>query len=362
MTSKIYARDARMALASALLKRYFVAQTLFPETESETETGWKNDGDDGGNDDSDTGSGGGSSSKKGKKPRRSTAAWDSINFERKGDVKHGKPVVAESCLVECAEAAKTAKTAAAATIAREGKETGVEVKQPYIDFNISHQAGLVVLVGTTACGVEVGVDVTCVDERDDMASIRKRGVGVEQDGFGAWVDVYEQVLSSREMADLKGWLPVGDETTGSGTGNDIRSGTLYTTHDSETVLRMKLRRFYTLWAYKEAYLKMTGEALLADWVKELEFDNLRAPRPSVSGGEEDSSSLGEKVTDVVPKRAGEKISGTTMEIQAFEENYLIATAIRSEGARFHVDDMKYSFLNIDDIVTFATGQRTRSRM
>lgn len=48
-------------------------------------------------------------------------------------------------------------------------------------------------------------------------------------------------------------------------------------------MEAKLRRFYTFFALKEAYIKMTGEALLAGWIRELEFRNVRAPDEASEG-------------------------------------------------------------------------------
>ncbi len=55
---------------------------------------------------------------------------------------------------------------------------------------------------------------------------------------------------------------------------------------SNDVIEAKLRRFYTFWALKEAYVKMTGDALLADWLRVLEFRKVRAPRPASTNAQE----------------------------------------------------------------------------
>ena len=338
-----------MALASALLKRYFVATTPLP---------CSGDNDDNDDDDDDDGIGSILSDDPGEGMR--LIAWDSIRFERWDDRKHGKPAVAGDLLDafwegdvawkrEGMEDGKGSggkgkegtvtvqgKAKAKAKAKWEGKSSQA---RPRIDFNVSHQAGLVVLIGTTVRGVDVGVDVTCVDERGDMEAIVKGG-------FDLWVDVYEQVLSPGEVVGLKEWV---------GDGAWERIGVT-----PEAVLRDKLRRFYTLWACKEAYLKMTGEALLASWVQRLEFDGFRAPRPLPPPYDEGDGPWGERVTGTVPKVAGEVDRDTAIEIQAFEKNYIVVTAVRSKGGKID-QNVEFSFLNIDDIIGLAMRQRNGHR-
>ena len=332
-----------MALASALLKRYFVAtaSSIFANDNrsnkadgyADVEAGINNKKTPLGVVKDDSGK------------LEQLSAWDSVQFERKGDKKHGKPVVAQDWLDAFQEAVENEyRVVEKVKEGRMGK-AGERSKSSRlcVDFNVSHQAGLVVLVGTTEPDVEVGVDVTCVDERGDMESIAKRG-------FGSWVDVYEQVLSPEEVRDLKAW--VGDETV-----HALESGQEGDCLSPKSVIKDKVRRFYTLWACKEAYLKMTGDALLATYVQKLEFEGFRAPKPAE---DERDGPWGEKVTGTVPKIAGELDRNTEIGIQAFEKNYIMVTAIRSRHGR--VDgNAQFSFLDIDDIVALAIRQRHENR-
>ncbi len=54
-----------------------------------------------------------------------------------------------------------------------------------------------------------------------------------------------------------------------------------------TQVQAKLRRFYTYWSLKEAYIKMVGEGLLASWLLELEFEDVVAPDMIVSDSDDD---------------------------------------------------------------------------
>jgi len=248
VTRKYHVADARMALASALLKRLFVHTAL-------------------------------------------GLAWRDIAFERRRDAVHGKP----SAVLPSGEPAP-------------------------VEFNLSHQAGLVALVGcTTADGdpeveVALGVDVVCVNERGgDMPSIRRQG-------FPAWLDTYADVFGAQELSDMA--LPGGD-----------------------ALLPAQLRRFYAYWAYKEAFVKLDGDALLATWLRRLEFRNVRAPDPGLVPG----GVWGERVCDAevwfsgaqgdaagprgVQVGEGERrrLEDTRVQIVGFEDRFMIAVAARGLG-------------------------------
>ena len=296
-----------MTLASALLKRYFIAKS----------TG---------------------------------RSWDSISFARRGDPKHGKPCLA-----------------------------GIGPKSPGLDFNVSHQAGIVALVGTTSPDVDVGVDVVCANERDDLGAVRR-------EGFVAWVDIYGQVLSPAEVRGLKESVPdsmvMGDEVELDGYDKDcLHGGTVglkdavrrkkdgMKFYDEDVVLKARIRRFYTLWCYKEAYVKMTGEALLANWIQELEFENVRAPGVGTVEREKPEEAMvakretkkltrwGEVVEDVVVRFKRKVVDDVDVRIRAFEENYMIAMAVRpKEAAAFKGDEMTFREVDVEDIVLLAQSQ------
>lgn len=268
---KYHMADAKMSLASALLKRLFVSKTL-------------------------------------------GIPWSDVRYGRKRDPKHGKP---------CA-------------LLPDGSPAPIE-------FNVSHQAGLVALVGCASPDIEVGVDIVCVNERNDYRLIDKEGL----DG---WVDVYQEIFSTEESWDIKYnvdpfKLLDGTVVTQAQLGrhdrctvrNRILDATLESGEkrrfSSDLLVDAKLRRFYTYWCYKEAYIKLDGEALLANWIKELEFKNVHAPTAGTVARCSTQGTWGERRSDVEVWLKRKRLDDVIMEIQAFEENFMLAVAAKpSNGA------------------------------
>ena len=83
-----------------------------------------------------------------------------------------------------------------------------------------------------------------------------------------------------------------------------------------------LRRFYTFWTLKEAYVKMTGEALLAGWLRELEFRDVRAP------GVAEEGNWGQVERDVQVWFRGRRMEGLRVEVVGFGKEYIIAMVVR----------------------------------
>ncbi|KAH6643758.1 phosphopantetheinyl transferase [Boeremia exigua] len=267
---KYHVADAKMSLASALLKRLFVHKTL-------------------------------------------GIPWKDITFGRKRDPKHGKP-----CALLPAPMHGPAPC----------------------EFNISHQAGLVALVGcaTQVLDAELGVDIVCVNERNESKTI-------DADGFVAWIDMYAELFSAEEAFDMKysvSPFPLLDGTlvtaemlgrhdrccvTGQQLSVTLPSGE-QRTFSSDLLIDAKLRRFYTFWCYKEAYIKLDGEALLANWIPQLEFRQVRAPSPGTPARCSTHGVWGERVTDAEVWFKHARMQECRMEIQAFEENYMIGVAAK----------------------------------
>ncbi|KAF2087104.1 hypothetical protein K490DRAFT_65969 [Saccharata proteae CBS 121410] len=284
VTRKHFARDARMSLASALLKRFYIVRTI-------------------------------------------SVPWSRIHFSRLRDPIHGKP-----CLLS--------------------PTTNLPVATP--SFNVTHQAGLVALIGSSRETTDVGIDIVCVNERNDTLAI-------DRDGFGAWVDVYEDFFSEAELFDIKYSIPEPGITLLDGTqlssadlgrhDRCVRRDQLLTVIQtlpnggrrevhfmSDILVDAKLRRFYAFWAYKEAYIKLTGEAMLASWLRDLEFRNVRAPGPGTVARCSTLGVWGEKVRDAEVWLRGERVSDVRIELQSFEEDYMIAVAVR--GAEGVVPEME----------------------
>ena len=175
-----------------------------------------------------------------------------------------------------------------------------------LEFNVSHHGSLVALVGCLGESVKLGVDIVKMNWEKDHNTVMK-------DGFEAWANVYESVFSDQEIKDIAGFVP-----PTSGTDQDK--------------IRAKLRHFYAHWCLKEAYVKMTGEALLASWLKDLEFRNVQVPLPAsqMDASERNGGDWGQTCGVTEIWFYGKRVTDVKLEIQAFREDYMIATASSSK--------------------------------
>ena len=215
-----------------------------------------------------------------------------------------------------------------------------------LEFNVSHQAGMVVLVGCktpkrarearindqdeisirspavinpdpTAVleadseidedepeNVRIGVDVACTHEPPRTPDLSTQAKLEE------WVDVFNEMFSNTEQNDMK-HAPV--------------PGLV-----GLTDLEQKARRFYTYWALKEAYIKMIGEGLLASWLRELEFRNVPVPNPSSTHAKNSWTMLPDDEVSRLGVLFKNKNIAHTMHttLEAFEDDFLIATMTR----------------------------------
>ncbi|KEF52136.1 uncharacterized protein A1O9_11762 [Exophiala aquamarina CBS 119918] len=194
-----------------------------------------------------------------------------------------------------------------------------ESKSGGLEFNVTHQAGMVVIIGCTTPTaqlptssslsakmdhldltghhtpglassphqVRLGIDIACADEDKrtpkDMTTQAK---------FDEWVDIFGEMFSERERRDMRhapvhmpvaereegAWDTESSSSSSEGRGATTEAARLRRARENEAkVTQLKLRRFYAYWALKEAYIKMVGEGLLASWLKELEFLDVTAP-------------------------------------------------------------------------------------
>ena len=222
-------------------------------------------------------------------------------------------------------------------------------RQPVV-FNVSHQAGLVALVaahgydaanGGDSSKVDVGVDIVCVNEREarDLRMIRT-------EGWARFVDMHADVFGRSEAAYLK-------------TGLAARSPKYAALGTEDERRAYKLRAFYTLWCLREAYVKMTGEALLAEWLGDLMFEGFEPPEPGTdfAQSEDDDPAQIIREHDVVFK--GGKVDDANICIRSLGPHYMTCTAVRTPDRKqdalgWHLGPFK--FLSMDEIV--ADGEAT----
>ncbi|KAF9775651.1 hypothetical protein IL306_006250 [Fusarium sp. DS 682] len=180
-------------------------------------------------------------------------------------------------------------------------------------FNVSHQAGLAVLlaVHNPPKGLAVGVDVVCPSERRDRDLM-----SLAEDGWASFVDIHADVFGAQEVSALKSMDPV------------------RTIQERDRALRY----FYALWCLREAYVKMTGDALLASWLKDLEMQDFAPP---------------EEIAKPRQVRLGGKtVEGVDLRLMPLLEEYMISTAIRNGHGGETVEIEEFQNLDIEEVLAF----------
>ncbi|KAI4210973.1 MAG: hypothetical protein LQ351_006200 [Letrouitia transgressa] len=181
-----------------------------------------------------------------------------------------------------------------------------------LEFNVSHHGSLVALVGCTDNCLRLGVDIVQMNFDKDVPAVRHKG-------WEEWVKTYEAVFSQQEVQDIISWTPP-DHVS------------------SDEKVKAQIRHFSAHWCMKEAYVKMTGEALMAPWLQQMEFRNVVDPMPagqsSLSADGRANDDWGEIYTDFEIWHCGTQVEDVRMELQAFRGDYMIATAVSAPQPRF----------------------------
>lgn len=212
-----------------------------------------------------------------------------------------------------------------------------------VEFNVSHQASMTILAGTIApdptqiqklasAGLSpllprLGIDVTCVNERRPITSFKQ---------LREYVDIFSEVFSPSELNDMRNPQLAFDRAVNCGLAKAFTDAETGEDLDEDSLVRFGLRLFYSYWALKEAYVKLTGEALLASWLRELEFTNVVPPDPvftPIPHGNHGSDTIppsskqwGQSYTGVVVLKNGQQLKDVRIELVAFESDYIVATA------------------------------------
>ena len=238
-----------------------------------------------------------------------------------------------------------------------------------MDFNVSHQAGIVSLVAVVSRKdkIQVGTDVVCWNERrvQDYRNI-------DDEGFFKWVDIHADVFAESELSYMKlapvdidlapeGVIPGGygrdkigrcqrrNEILKIAVNSGCEGGAIGVL--SNEVIDKKLRRFYACWCLREAYIKMTGEALLAPWLKDLEILDVKAPDASEEIENDDSLQDGGIERNFKIMFKGKPVTDVSMELVALGRDYMVGAAIRpGHGAQLG----KWEHLDLEsDVLAFA---------
>jgi len=215
-----------------------------------------------------------------------------------------------------------------------------------IDFNVSHQAGVVALVAVHGYAgelVEVGVDVVCTSERRDRDHETATANG---GGWLHFVDMHADVFADSEANYLK--YQILSAVPGLPRGST-----------AEEILDFKLRCFYALWCLREAYVKMTGEALLASWLKNLEFRDFVPPNPTEEFGVPATDDGGQIVRRHRILFHKQPVTDANVCLQAVGPDYMCCTAVRTapdaaDGLGFRLG--VFENLVLEDIVSFAESR------
>ena len=192
----------------------------------------------------------------------------------------------------------------------EGEATGKTIA-----LNVSHHGGLVALAACPGSTTKLGIDIVSMS----LANIAT----VTREGFETWVKMFDSIFSDRELNDIVNFVPP-------------------VSCDSQAELAAKLRHFNLHWAMKEAYVKMTGEGLVVEWVKNLEFLNVQTPKHANELNVE--SEYGEAICDVEVYLYSKRVYDVKLEVQAFRDGFLaVAASDRS------INFLPYTFLGFEEI-------------
>jgi 4'-phosphopantetheinyl transferase len=151
----------------------------------------------------------------------------------------------------------------------------------------------------------IGIDITCTTERERRNS---QSIPKTEAELRAFIEIFSEVFSDREIQDMKSPSAPAPQSI----------------HD-------RLRRFYTYWALKEAYIKLTGEALLAPWLRQLEFVDVVVPEPPMQMVDDDRPEFGAPYAGTRILLHGKELKDVRIEVVALGDEYIFATAAKGPG-------------------------------
>ena len=197
--------------------------------------------------------------------------------------------------------------------------------------------------------MEAGIDVVSTTERRsrDRDMIAQDGGGTGSAvGFRKFVQMHDDVFACAET-------------------DILMSPSVTSLLESKDVgldsTDMRLRAFYTLWCLREAYVKMTGEALLAPWLKDLVFSDWQAPVTTgtrdfeVAAGQPEGDTQG-LLKDFRLSLHGTDVLDTNIVLRSLGRGFMVATSLRTpqkpeDGLSWRLG--RYKVLDVADILCHA---------
>ena len=172
------------------------------------------------------------------------------------------------------------------------------------------------------------------------------------------------------QASLDEWVDIFGEMFSERCRQNIKHATI---PDAEgiRIYHKRLRLFYAYWSLKEAFIKMVGEGLLAEWLKELEFEHVIVPAPATTddfsdngfswalNDEEDRkwTPPAKAAKDIKAVLYSRKLDDVHLELVSYEQDFLLATAMRAVTEATGVSAGKWIKLDIEkDIRPCAEGR------
>ncbi|KAJ5815586.1 hypothetical protein N7474_007363 [Penicillium riverlandense] len=219
-----------------------------------------------------------------------------------------------------------------------------------VEFNVSHHASLTILAGTIVYNSDnapphlhgssastyqplphpqpkpqIGIDITCTND----PRRRNRSPKTLHD-LSEFVEIFAEVFTTTEVQMMKNPRLTLEKAKSLNCGLTIDSST------EQSLAQYGLRLFYSFWALKEAFVKMTGDALLFPHLRELEFSDVippdPVPVPVLHSGHDTSTTTklsgnrwSQPYTSTKVSLHGKPVTDVRIQLLAFEEDYIVAT-------------------------------------
>lgn len=250
---------------------------------------------------------------------------------------------------------------------RTGSSSSTATARQPVFFNVSHQAGLVALIAATKSSttgdvddnwrVDVGTDIVCTSERRERDHKM-----IRENGWSEFVNMHAEVFGRAETEHLKHGDLLRTSSSSSSSSPPVTTPSANTTSAAAAAaIDAKLRAFYALWCYREAYVKMTGDALLASWLNDLEFRDFRAPEPGPPAGANGSLTQHQQVGQPAEQvrrgceilLSGEQVDDANVCLRSLGPDFMTCSAVRTprdKTVAMGIELGPYEWLSLEQIL------------